>query len=130
MEEEREDPSIEELKEIDMRLVDASLERLQENIAQTDITGLYLREIGYFKLLTREEVATLSEGYQHGDKDARNALVEANLRLAVSFARRYIPRAKYRKSGLELHDLIQEGNIGLIRGAEKFDNRRGFAFAT
>ncbi|WP_084610321.1 RNA polymerase sigma factor RpoS [Sedimenticola selenatireducens] len=92
--------------------------------AQMDATRLYLSEIGASKLLTAEEEVTLARLAQKGDIAARQRMIESNLRLVVKIARRYMNR------GLALLDLIEEGNLGLIRAVEKFDPERGFRFST
>ena len=89
-----------------------------------DAVRLYLRNIGRVRLLTREDEVRLAKRVEQNDMAAKNALIEANLRLVVSIAKRYSGR------GLTLLDLIQEGNLGLIRAVEKFDWRRGFKFST
>ena len=89
-----------------------------------DATRLYLRNIGRVPLLTREDEVRLAKRVEMNDMSAKNALIEANLRLVVSIAKRHTGR------GLTLLDLIQEGNMGLIRAVEKFDWRRGFKFST
>lgn len=89
-----------------------------------DATRLYLGEIGFSPLLTAEEEVTIARGIQKGDMDARRHMIESNLRLVVKIARRYLNR------GLALLDLIEEGNLGLIRAVEKFDPERGFRFST
>jgi RNA polymerase primary sigma factor len=89
-----------------------------------DAVRLYLRNIGKVPLLTREDEVRLSKRVEMNDMFAKNALIEANLRLVVSIAKRHTGR------GLTLLDLIQEGNMGLIRAVEKFDWRRGFKFST
>jgi RNA polymerase primary sigma factor len=89
-----------------------------------DAVRLYLRTIGKVPLLTREDEVRLAKRVEQNDMSAKNALIEANLRLVVSIAKRYGGR------GLTLLDLIQEGNMGLIRAVEKFDWRRGFKFST
>ncbi len=89
-----------------------------------DTVRLYLRTIGRVSLLTREDEVRLAKRIEQNDMSAKNALIEANLRLVVSIAKRYSGR------GLTLLDLIQEGNLGLIRAVEKFDWRRGFKFST
>jgi RNA polymerase primary sigma factor len=89
-----------------------------------DAVRLYLRTIGRVPLLTREDEVRLAKRIEQNDMTAKNALIEANLRLVVSIAKRYSGR------GLTLLDLIQEGNLGLIRAVEKFDWRRGFKFST
>jgi RNA polymerase primary sigma factor len=89
-----------------------------------DAVKLYLQRIGRVPLLTREDEVRLAKRIEANDMRAKNALIEANLRLVVSIAKRYQGR------GLTLLDLIQEGNMGLIRGVEKFDWRRGFKFST
>jgi len=90
----------------------------------SDPVRLYLREIGKVKLLTAEQEVSLGRRIERGDEAAKRQLVEANLRLVVSIARRYAGR------GMSLLDLIQQGNLGLIRAVEKFDYRRGFKFST
>jgi RNA polymerase primary sigma factor len=89
-----------------------------------DAVRLYLRSIGRVPLLTREDEVRLAKRIELNDMAAKNSLIEANLRLVVSIAKRYTGR------GLTLLDLIQEGNLGLIRAVEKFDWRRGFKFST
>ena len=89
-----------------------------------DAVRLYLQNIGRVSLLTREDEVRLAKAVEANDMRAKNALIEANLRLVVSVAKRYQGR------GLTLLDLIQEGNMGLIRAVEKFDWRRGFKFST
>jgi RNA polymerase primary sigma factor len=89
-----------------------------------DAVRLYLRNIGRVPLLTREDEVRLAKRVEANDMSAKNALIEANLRLVVSIAKRYSGK------GLTLLDLIQEGNMGLIRAVEKFDWRRGFKFST
>src|SRR5690606_16882906 len=84
----------------------------------------YLYEIGEIPLLTAEEEVILAKRYEKKDQEAGQLLITANLRLVVSIAK------KYAKSGLELLDLIQEGNIGLMRAVEKFDYHKGFKFST
>ena len=91
---------------------------------QMDATRLYLSEIGGSKLLTAEEEVYFSRLAQTGDVKSRQRMIESNLRLVVKIARRYMNR------GLALLDLIEEGNLGLIRAVEKFDPERGFRFST
>jgi len=93
-------------------------------LAQSDSLRLYLREISRISLLTAGRESYLAEHVEMGDKDARNQLIEANLRLVVSIAKKYVGQ------GLSLEDLIGEGNIGLIRAVTKFDYRKGFRFST
>lgn len=89
-----------------------------------DSVRLYLREIGKIPLLTAEEEVTLARKVVSGDKRAKDQMAEANMRLVVSIAKRYVGR------GLDLLDLIQEGNTGLLRAVEKFDPEKGFKFST
>jgi RNA polymerase primary sigma factor len=89
-----------------------------------DLFRLYLDEIGRHPLLTAEDEVRLAKAYEAGDERARRAMVESNLRLVVSIARRYWA------TGLPLADLVQEGNLGLLRAVEKFDWRRGVKFST
>jgi RNA polymerase primary sigma factor len=90
----------------------------------TDALQLFLNEMGRYKLLTAEEEVELAKRIERGDKEAKDLMVNSNLRLVVSIAK------KYQGHGLSLLDLIQEGIIGLIRAVEKFDWRRGFKFST
>lgn len=89
-----------------------------------DATDLYLGEIGRTNLLSADEEKALAERVQKGDMQARAHMIEANLRLVVKISRRYLNR------GLPLLDLIEEGNLGLIRAVEKFDPSKGFRFST
>ncbi len=89
-----------------------------------DSVRLYLREIGKIPLLNAEEELALAQRVVAGDKDAKDKMAEANMRLVVSIAKRYVGR------GLDLLDLIQEGNTGLLRAVEKFDPDKGFKFST
>jgi RNA polymerase nonessential primary-like sigma factor len=95
-----------------------------ETDAHFDATRMYLNEIGFSPLLTAEEEVYFSRLAQKGDESGRRRMIESNLRLVVKIARRYINR------GLALLDLIEEGNLGLIRAVEKFDPERGFRFST
>ena len=90
----------------------------------TDALQLFLNEVGRYKLLTADEEIELAKRIERGDKEAKDHMVNANLRLVVSIAK------KYQGHGLSLLDLIQEGIIGLIRAVEKFDWRRGYKFST
>src|SRR5437868_1903360 len=92
--------------------------------ATTDALQLFLNEAGRYKLLTADEEVTLAKRIERGDKAAKDLMVNSNLRLVVSIAK------KYQGHGLSLLDLIQEGIIGLIRAVEKFDWRRGYKFST
>ncbi|HEU0000123.1 MAG TPA: sigma-70 family RNA polymerase sigma factor [Ktedonobacteraceae bacterium] len=94
------------------------------SLAQSDSLRLYLREISRIPLLSATRESFLAEHAESGDKLARNQLIEANLRLVVSIAKKYVGQ------GLSLEDLIGEGNIGLIRAVTKFDYRKGFRFST
>ncbi|MCB5162033.1 RNA polymerase sigma factor RpoS [Marinomonas algarum] len=89
-----------------------------------DVTQLYLSEIGFTPLLTMEEEVFFSRLALKGDESARKRMIESNLRLVVKISRRYLNR------GLSLLDLIEEGNLGLMRAVEKFDPERGFRFST
>ncbi|TCQ08065.1 RNA polymerase RpoD-like sigma 70 subunit [Serpentinicella alkaliphila] len=89
-----------------------------------DPVRMYLKEIGKVPLLTGEEEIALAQRMEDGDEDAKKKLVEANLRLVVSIAKRYVGR------GMLFLDLIQEGNLGLIKAVEKFDYRKGYKFST
>jgi RNA polymerase primary sigma factor len=99
-------------------------ERESSGAEAPDPVRTYLKEIGGVSLLSAKDEVRLAKLIEKGDQDAKNALIEANLRLVVSVAKRYMGR------GLNLLDLIQEGNLGLIRAVEKFDYRKGFKFST
>ncbi len=96
---------------------------LDDDVAD-DSVRLYLREIGKIPLLNAEEELALAQRVVSGDKEAKDQMAEANMRLVVSIAKRYVGR------GLDLLDLIQEGNTGLLRAVEKFDPDKGFKFST
>jgi RNA polymerase primary sigma factor len=105
--------------------MEATISRRSEREAETpELLAKYLRHIGQGNLLTHEEEIDLSKRAKQGDKRARKRLIEKNLRLVVSVAK------KYRGYGLPFEDLIQEGNIGLMKAVEKFDPDRGFRFST
>lgn len=93
-------------------------------VPMDDPVRMYLKEIGQVDLLTGAEEVTLAEQVLEGNQDARNHLAEANLRLVVSIAKRYMGR------GMQFLDLIQEGNLGLMKAVEKFDHTKGFKFST
>lgn len=90
----------------------------------SDSIQMYLREIGKIPLLTTEEEVSLARRKEKGDKDAEHKLIEANLRLVVSIAKKFVGKT------LSLLDLIQEGNVGLFRAVKKFDHRKGYKFST
>jgi RNA polymerase primary sigma factor len=106
--------------------IDKEIETLTklEGIESTDPVRQYLREIGKYPLLDAEEEVELAKQFEKASKRAKDKLIESNLRLVVSIAKKYIGR------GLSLLDLIQEGNQGLIRAVEKYDWRRGYKFST
>jgi RNA polymerase primary sigma factor len=93
-------------------------------VSTTDALQLFLNELGRYKLLTADEEVELAKRIERGDREAKDLMINSNLRLVVSIAKRY------QGHGLSLLDLIQEGIIGLIRAVEKFDWRRGFKFST
>ncbi|MAG75281.1 MAG: RNA polymerase sigma factor RpoS [Colwelliaceae bacterium] len=103
---------------------ETSVKSQEEVTASLDATQLYLSEIGFSPLLSAEEEVYFSRLALKGDEKARKRMIESNLRLVVKIARRYNNR------GLPLLDLIEEGNLGLIRAVEKFDPERGFRFST
>src|SRR5438552_11873132 len=107
-------------------LVDAEDTELRDETRETSRAnlGVYLKEIARIPLLSREEEHELARRARAGDENAKARLVEANLRLVVQIARRYLNR------GLPLPDLIEEGNLGLLRAVEKFDPERGLRFST
>ena len=97
---------------------------LTKDLTINDPVRMYLKEIGQIRLLTMDEELDLAERIQNGDEQAKNILAEANLRLVVSIAKRYVGR------GMLFLDLIQEGNIGLMKSVEKFDVSKGYKFST
>ncbi len=97
---------------------------LAESYSIDDPVRMYLKEIGKVNLLTPEEEVDLAVRMSQGDEDAKQRLAEANLRLVVSIAKRYVGR------GMQFLDLIQEGNLGLIKAVEKFDHTKGYKFST
>lgn len=104
-----------------------SLEKLMDvadGVGVDDAVKMYLKEIGKVKLLTRDDEVEISKRMMEGDESARDALIVSNLRLVVSIAKKYTGR------GILFLDLIQEGNVGLIRAVEKFDYSKGFKFST
>ncbi len=116
-------------KAADEAAVDEPAEKTREAVAddsgvQADATRLYLKEIGFSPLLSAEEEVYYSRRARKGDEASRKRMIESNLRLVVKISRRYMNR------GLALLDLIEEGNLGLIRAVEKFDPERGFRFST
>ncbi|ABY92606.1 RNA polymerase, sigma 70 subunit, RpoD [Thermoanaerobacter thermohydrosulfuricus] len=115
-----EEPRQEEITEEDLDL-DLSL---PEGISIDDPVRMYLKEIGKIPLLTPEEEIELAKRIEQGDEEAKKRLIEANLRLVVSIAKRYVGR------GMLFLDLIQEGNLGLLKAVEKFDYRKGYKFST
>ena len=97
---------------------------IPEGVSIEDPVRMYLKEIGKVPLLTADEEIELAKRMENGDKEAEQKLAEANLRLVVSIAKRYVDR------GMLFLDLIQEGNLGLIKAVEKFDYRKGYKFST
>ncbi len=112
----------EEIVEIDDELI-TSIEMI-DSVSLDDPVRMYLKEIGRVALLKAEEEVALAKAIEAGDEDAKHRLTEANLRLVVSIAKKYIGR------GMSFLDLIQEGNMGLIRAVEKFDYHKGYKFST
>lgn len=99
-------------------------EKIKADINVDDSVKMYLKDIGQVPLLSKEEEHDLAEKMTNGDKRAKERLSEANLRLVVSIAKRYVGR------GMQFLDLIQEGNLGLMKAVEKFDHTKGFKFST
>ncbi len=119
-----EEPDDDLLLEIDQDPDIAMLDDLSSNVMSDDPVKLYLKEIGDYPLLTAEEEIDLAQRIMDGDEIAKTRLAESNLRLVVSIAKRYVGR------GLSFLDLIQEGNLGLIKAVDKFDYTKGFKFST
>lgn len=127
--EERSNPTDQEeieAEEEETEIIEDVLEEEKETVSSSDVdpTQIYLREIGVSPLLSAEEEIFYARLSLKGDIKARNHMIQCNLRLVVKIARRYLNR------GLTLLDLIEEGNLGLIRAVEKFDPERGFRFST
>ena len=118
-----EDAHVELVDEAEAAQAEVSL-AIDERDTSIDSLALFLREIGRVKLLTAAQEVELAKRIERGDHSAKQHMVEANLRLVVSIAK------NYRNQGLPFLDLIQEGTIGLVRAAEKFDHRRGYKFST
>lgn len=117
-----EDESVDDDKSTDEDIKNLDLSIVKGNI--DDPVRMYLKEIGKIPLLTPEEEIELSKRMLEGDEEAKRHIVEANLRLVVAIAKRYVGR------GMLFLDLIQEGNLGLIKAVEKFDYKKGFKFST
>lgn len=121
---EKDDEEVEMMKEEDFDNVDMEAVNLLEGIGTEDPVRMYLKEIGTVPLLTADEEYNLAVRKSAGDPIAKAKLIEANLRLVVSIAKRYTGR------GMSFLDLVQEGNLGLIKGVEKFDPEKGFKLST
>ncbi|EOD80607.1 RNA polymerase sigma factor RpoS [Grimontia indica] len=119
-----------DMEQLEIESEDEVAEEVEESVSfaasskALDATQLYLSEIGYSPLLTAEEEVLYARRALRGDEAARKRMIESNLRLVVKISRRYSNR------GLALLDLVEEGNLGLIRAVEKFDPERGFRFST
>ena len=120
---EEDDSDFDETEVDDEEFVDDDL-NVPPGVKINDPVRMYLKEIGRVPLLTAEEEVELAKRIEQGDEEAKQRLAEANLRLVVSIAKRYVGR------GMLFLDLIQEGNMGLIKAVEKFDFRKGFKFST
>ena len=122
---EDEEPDIEDLEEVeDIKIEDIDLNAAMDGVNVDDPVRMYLREIGKIPLLTYEQELELAQKVLDGDEEAKQKLAESNLRLVVSIAKKYVGR------GMLFLDLIQEGNMGLIKAVEKFDYTKGFKFST
>ena len=119
------EPSADDLADAEDEGIDRiDIDALVEGVSIEDPVRMYLKEIGKVDLLSAEDEIELAKRMENGDEEAKNALAEANLRLVVSIAKRYVGR------GMLFLDLIQEGNLGLIKAVEKFDYRKGYKFST
>ena len=119
-----EEPDVEDLKEVEELKLDEITDTSFEGISVDDPVRMYLREIGKIPLLSYEKELELAKRILENDEEAKQELAEANLRLVVSIAKKYVGR------GMLFLDLIQEGNMGLIKAVEKFDYTKGFKFST
>ncbi|MBR5452047.1 MAG: RNA polymerase sigma factor RpoD [Clostridia bacterium] len=118
------EPTEEDLKIEEYDIENTDTDESWDNVSLDDPVKVYLKEIGRVPLLSTEEEVALAEKIGTGDQKAKKRLTEANLRLVVSIAKRYVGR------GMHFLDLIQEGNVGLIKAVEKFDHTKGFKFST
>lgn len=124
-EDELEEPDIEDLEEVeDIKLEEIDLNAAMDGVNVDDPVRMYLREIGRIPLLTYDQELELAQKVLEGNEEAKQRLAESNLRLVVSIAKKYVGR------GMLFLDLIQEGNMGLIKAVEKFDYTKGFKFST
>ena len=119
-----EEPDVDDLKEVEELKLDEITDNSFEGISVDDPVRMYLREIGKIPLLSYDKELELAKRILEGDEEAKQELAEANLRLVVSIAKKYVGR------GMLFLDLIQEGNMGLIKAVEKFDYTKGFKFST
>ena len=119
--EDDDDIILDEEDEVEVEDIDLTV---PDGVSIEDPVRMYLKEIGKVPLLSAEEEIELAKKMEIGDEDAKKRLAEANLRLVVSIAKRYVGR------GMLFLDLIQEGNLGLIKAVEKFDYRKGYKFST
>ena len=110
--------------EVEQMMSPEEIEKMQEGLAMDDPVRMYLKEIGKVPLLDPEEEVVLAEKMMSGDERAKNKIVEANLRLVVSIAKKHVGK------GMAFLDLIQEGNLGLMKAVDKFDYAKGFKFST
>ena len=110
--------------EVEQMISSEEIERMQEGLAIDDPVRMYLKEIGKVPLLDPDEEVILAEKMMQGDERAKNKIVEANLRLVVSIAKKHVGK------GMQFLDLIQEGNLGLMKAVDKFDYAKGFKFST
>ena len=125
LQEDLEEPDIEDLEEVeDIKLEEIDLNAAMDGVNVDDPVRMYLREIGRIPLLTYDQELELAQKVLEGDEEAKQKLAESNLRLVVSIAKKYVGR------GMLFLDLIQEGNMGLIKAVEKFDYTKGFKFST
>ena len=120
------EPDLEDIDESEKDILLKDMEDMSfvDNLNVDDPVKMFLKEIGKIRLLTFEEENILAERMLKGDKEAKKQLIESNLRLVVSIAKKYIGR------GMNFLDLIQEGNLGLIKAVDKFDQSKGYKFST
>jgi len=111
-------------KELEQLISSEDIEKMQEGLSIDDPVRMYLKEIGRVQLLNVEQEQILAQKMKEGDEKAKNSIVEANLRLVVSIAKKHLNK------GMAFLDLIQEGNLGLMKAVEKFDSSKGYKFST
>ena len=121
---ELDEDTLEEMEQIEKESKNIDLDDSISDVSMNDSVRMYLKEMGKYPLMTAEQEVECAKRIEAGDMSAKDELAEANLRLVVSIAKKYVGR------GMSFLDLIQEGNIGLMKAVERFDYRKGYKFST